>query len=75
MNINKISVPTSVKALAVGTLLCGSVAMCHQAKNNYVNALKDRVKESVEPEVYQYYENQAAQFGRSEEDVFRKAYE
>ena len=75
MNINKISVPTSVKALAVGTLLCGSVAMCHQAKNIYVNALKDRVRESVEPEVYQYYENQAAQVGTNEEEVFKNAYD
>ena len=75
MNINKISVPTKIKALALGTLLCGSVAMCHQEKNNYVNALKDRVKENVEPEVYQHYENQATQFSKSEEDVFRKAYD
>ena len=75
MNINKISVPTKIKALALGTLLCGSVAMCNQEKKNYVNALKDRVKENVEPEVYQNYEKEAARFGVNAERVFKEAYD
>lgn len=75
MNINKISVPTNLKNILAGAFVCGSVAMCHQSKVNYVNALKDRVRESVEPEVYQYYENQAAQFGTNEEEVFKNAYD
>ena len=75
MNINKISVPANLKNILAGALVCGSVAMCHQSKINYVNALKDRVRENVEPEVYQHYENQAAQFGKSEEYVFKKAYD
>lgn len=75
MNINKISMPTKIKALALGTLLCGSVVMCNHSKNEYVTELKRSVKKNVEPEVYQDYEKKAAQMGVNEEKVFKDAYD
>ena len=75
MNINKISMPTKIKALALGTLVCGSVAMCNHSRNEYITELKSNVKKNVEPEVYQNYEKQAAPFWVNEEKVFKEAYD
>ena len=75
MNINKISMPTKVKALALGTLVCGSVTMCNHSRNEYISELKRSVKENVEPEVYQNYEKEAARFGVNAERVFKEAYD
>ena len=75
MNLNRISMPTKFTTLAMGTLLCGSVAMCNHSRNEYVNTLKNHVKENVTPEVYQNYEKQAAQFGENKEVIFKNAYD
>lgn len=75
MNIGKISSSTTVKALAMGALLCCAIARCNNARSGYINALKNNVRENVDPQDYQYYENKAKQFGVSEEDVFKKAYD
>ena len=71
MNIGKISNSTTVKALAMGALLCCAIVRCNNARAGYINALKNNVRENVDPQDYQYYENKAKQFGVSEEDVFK----
>ena len=73
MNIGKISNPIT-KTLAVGMLL-GVAIKCNNTRNEYVDTLKNSVKETVDPQVYKYYENKAAQFGASEEKVFQNAYD
>ena len=75
MNIGKISNSTTVKALAMGALLCCAIVRCNNARAGYINALKNNVRENVDPQDYQYYENKAKQFGVSEEDVFKNAYD
>lgn len=59
----------------MGTLLCGSVAICNHSRNEYVNTLKNHVKENVTPELYQNYKKQAAQFRENKEAIFKNAYD
>ena len=74
MNIPKISVPSKIKTVALLSMFGVATYNCIQSRNEYINCLKETVKENVDEETYKNYLKEAEPLG-AEEAVFRRAYD
>ena len=68
-------VSNRTKNIALCGLLMTSIYSCNNSRNNYINTLKECVKENVSQEEFDELEEKASGFFTNKEQVWRDAYD